>query len=200
MFTGLVETTGKIVSIQSIPDSRRLLISTEISRELKRGESISVDGVCLTVEEANSKSFKVYLSRETLQVSKFGKSLKVGQIVNLERALRAGDRLGGHIVQGHVDTVAKLREIRRLRDSVVWRIGEIPPKFMKYVVKKGSIAVDGVSLTVNELEPDGFTVQLIPETLKVTNFDLKRVGDPLNIEFDIIGKYVERLLQSHTKY
>ncbi len=200
MFTGLVETTGKIVSIQSVPDGRRLLISTEISGELRRGESISVDGVCLTVEEANQKSFKVYLSRETLQVSKFGKSLKVGQVVNLERALRAGDRLGGHIVQGHVDTVAKLEEIRRFRDSVMWRIGEIPQNFMKYVVKKGSIAVDGVSLTVNELEPDGFTVQLIPETLKVTNFYLKKVGDPLNIEFDIIGKYVERLLQSHTKY
>ncbi len=198
MFTGLVETTGKILSIQSVPDGRRLLISTEISRELKRGESVSVDGVCLTVEKANSKSFKVYLSRETLRVSKFGKSLKVGQVVNLERALRVGDRLGGHIVQGHVDTVAKLKEIRRFRDSVMWRIGEIPQKLMKYVVKKGSIAVDGVSLTVNELEPDGFTVQLIPETLKVTNFDLKKVGDLLNIEFDIIGKYVERLLQSHT--
>ncbi len=194
MFTGLVETTGKIISVKATSGGKRIEIETVISRELEEGESISVDGVCLSVETFTKKSFTVYMSPETLRVTKFGRKLSVGQRVNLERSMKVGDRLGGHIVQGHVDTVAVLKAVKKQRDSVVWEIGGIGKSWMKYLVEKGSVAVDGVSLTVNRLFPDGFSVQLIPITLDVTTFGEKRPGDILNIEFDIIGKYVERLL------
>ncbi len=194
MFTGLVETTGKIISIKTT-GGKRLEIESPFSGELREGESISVDGVCLSVESFNQRSFTVYLSPETLKVTKFGVKLKVGQKVNLERSMKPEDRFGGHIVLGHVDTVATLKNVRKERDSVVWEIGKIERRWMKYLVEKGSVAVDGVSLTVNRITRDGFSVQLIPITLDVTTFGEKRPGDILNIEFDIIGKYVESLLK-----
>ncbi len=194
MFTGLVETTGKIISVITLSNGKRLTIKAPFSEELKDGESISVDGVCLSVESFTSETFTVFLSKETLRVSKFGKKLNIGQIVNLERAMRAGDRFGGHIVTGHVDTVATLRSINRFGDTVEWYIGGINRENLKFLVEKGSVAVDGVSLTVNKLLPDGFTVFLIPLTLQVTTFGEKRVGDFLNIEFDLLGKYVDRIL------
>ncbi len=194
MFTGLIETTGKIVSVTPLSNGKRIVIETSFTGDLKEGESISVDGVCLSVESFNSRTFTVFLSKETLRVSKFGKKLNIGQKVNLERAMKAEDRFGGHIVTGHVDTIASLRKINRFGDTVEWHIGGISKNNLKFLVEKGSVAVDGVSLTVNQLLVDGFTVFLIPLTLEVTTFGRKRVGDLLNIEFDILGKYVNRIL------
>ncbi len=194
MFTGLVETTGKIVSVTPLQGGKRVEIEAAFSSDLKEGESVSVDGVCLTVERHSQKRFTVFLSPETLGVTKFGRKLLAGELVNLERAVKVGDRLGGHIVQGHIDTVAVLRSVKKLSDSVIWEIGSIESRWMKYLVHKGSVAVDGVSLTVNRVLHNGFSVQLIPVTLDVTTFGRRRPGDLLNIEFDIIGKYVERLM------
>ncbi len=194
MFTGLIETTGKIISSTTLSNGKRITIKAPFSGELKDGESISVDGVCLSVESFTPETFTVFLSKETLRVSKFGKKLNIGQNVNLERAMQPGDRFGGHIVTGHVDTVATLRKINRFGDTVEWFVGGINRENLKFLVEKGSVAVDGVSLTVNKLLSDGFTVFLIPLTLKITTFGEKRVGDLLNIEFDILGKYVNRIL------
>lgn len=199
MFTGLVETTGKIVSITTLSNGKRITIEAPFSKDLKDGESISVDGVCLSVESSTITSFTVFLSKETLRVSKFGRKLCIGMNVNLERAMKASDRFGGHIVTGHVDTVAILRKIDKFGDTVEWRVGAISKENLKFLVEKGSVAVDGVSLTVNKLFTDGFAVFLIPITLEITTFGQKRVGDLLNIEFDILGKYVDRVLSLRLK-
>ncbi|MEO6713343.1 MAG: riboflavin synthase [Mycobacteriales bacterium] len=194
MFTGIVEELGSIVAIEVLGDSARLVVSGPlVTSDAGRGDSIAVNGCCLTVIEQGAGTFTADVMLETLSRTNLGE-LAPGQPVNLERAARVGDRLGGHIVQGHVDATAAIvaREPGERWEVVRFAL---PPDAAQYVVTKGSIAVDGVSLTVVEAADDSFTVSLIPETLEVTTLGAKRVGELVNIEFDIIGKYVERLVQ-----
>lgn len=198
MFTGLVEGMGVIRKIESrmgAGGGRDIRIEIEPLvrfEELTIGESIAIDGVCLTVVFWNGKTFGADVSMETLSRSTLGER-KTGDFVNLERALRLGDRLGGHLVMGHVDCVGVFK--RKLEEGRSVRLFfEIPDRFSRYVVEKGSIAINGVSLTVNGCEGNRFDVNIIPHTAAVTNIGLLKPGDRVNIETDIIGKYVERIL------
>ena len=195
MFTGLISHIGKVKSIQSNGDSAKLIIqSPEIASEIKIGDSVAVNGVCLTVTEFDSQTFAVDVMVQTLNLTSTGK-LQEADHVNLELATKSSDRLGGHIVQGHVDGVAQVVAIAQ---EPKWQRMDIklPKPLMKYVVAQGSITVEGVSLTVGQLNDDAdqVTVWLIPETLAKTNLSVKKVGDPLNIEVDVLAKYVERLI------
>ena len=195
MFTGLIQAVGKVSSIEHQESSARLEISSyEITSQIAQGDSVSVNGVCLTVVSYDKNKFAVDVMVQTLNLTSIG-SLEVGSAVNLELATRTSDRLGGHIVQGHVDGVAKLVKISA--DSQWTRMDiSIPKDLMKYVVAQGSICVEGVSLTVGELNDpaDQISVWLIPETLAKTNLSQKKIGDLLNIEVDVLAKYVERLI------
>ncbi len=200
MFTGLVEGTGKIQAVSSRRAGKKVTIIPSFELSLKLGDSIAVDGACLTVEAlSESESFTVFMSDETLKRTKFGRVLRVGQFVNLETPITAEKPFGGHFVTGHVDTVGKLKNMRRCGDSVIWEIHVPEREFMKYVVEKGSVAVDGVSLTVTKVTPSSFEIALIPYTLEHTTFKDRKIGDLLNLEFDIIGKYVERFLKAAGK-
>jgi riboflavin synthase len=161
---------------------------------IAKGESIAVNGTCLTVTAIEGDTFTVDASRETLSRTSLGK-LKAGSTVNLERSLRAGDRMGGHIVSGHVDGLGKVKSRRKRGSSVELRF-TAPGRIMKYIVEKGSVAIDGVSLTVNSVEGGEFTVNIIPYTLAETTFGTLRTGSPVNIECDIIGKYVEKFMSA----
>jgi riboflavin synthase len=195
MFTGLTQAVGQVSAIEHQESSARLEISSkEIASEIAQGDSVSVNGVCLTVVSFDESKFAVDVMVQTLNLTSTG-SLEVGSAVNLELATRTADRLGGHIVQGHVDGVAKVVAISA--DSQWTRMDiSIPNELMKYVVAQGSICVEGVSLTVGELnDPAGqISVWLIPETLANTNLSQKQVGASLNIEVDVLAKYVERLI------
>ena len=195
MFTGLVQAVGKVASIDHQESSARLEISSpDIASQIAQGDSVSVNGVCLTVVSFDKNKFAVDVMVQTLNLSSTG-SLEVGSAVNLELATRTSDRLGGHIVQGHVDGVAKVSNISA--DSQWTRMDiSIPQDLMKYVVAQGSICIEGVSLTVGELNDpaDQISVWLIPETLAKTNLSQKKIGDSLNIEVDVLAKYVERLI------
>jgi riboflavin synthase len=196
MFTGIIEELGTIKSIERSADSRRMIISVErIMADLKIGDSIAVNGACLTVGDLQSSAFSVYSSPETLSRTNLGK-LTIGSKVNLERSLRLQDRLGGHLVLGHIDGIGYIKSRNRKEDSVLFEF-TFPRELARYIVPKGSIAVDGISLTVSNLSPDFFEVSVIPYTLEVTTLGFKRVGDEVNLETDIIGKYVERLLGSY---
>ena len=192
MFTGLVEGIGKIKELSRFGEDLSLTISPFFDMfDTRTGDSISVDGVCLTVTSVNQGSFRVDVSAETLSRSTlFG--IKVGDEVNLERALRLTDRLGGHLVSGHVDGVGRMLKKEQKQRSWVLRFG-VEKSLMKYVIEKGSVAVDGISLTVNRCDDQGFEVNIIPQTAKETGLLKKKVGDPVNIETDLIGKYVEKL-------
>ena len=195
MFTGLIQAVGKVASISHQETSARLEIaSLEIASQIAKGDSVSVNGACLTVVEFDQDKFAVDVMVQTLKLTSTGE-LKEGSPVNLELATRAADRLGGHIVQGHVDGVAKVAAIST--DSQWTRMDiSVPTDLMKYVVAQGSICVEGVSLTVGELNDsaDQISVWLIPETLANTNLSVKAAGDLLNIEVDVLAKYVERLI------
>jgi len=195
MFTGLIQAVGKVASISHQETSARLEIaSLEIASQIAKGDSVSVNGACLTVVEFDQDKFAVGVMVQTLKLTSTGE-LKAGSPVNLELATRAADRLGGHIVQGHVDGVAKVAAIST--DSQWTRMDiSVPADLMKYVVAQGSICVEGVSLTVGELNDaaNQISVWLIPETLANTNLSVKTLGDPLNIEVDVLAKYVERLI------
>ena len=195
MFTGLVQAVGKVASIDHQESSARLEISSpDIASQIAQGDSVSVNGVCLTVVSFDKNKFAVDVMVQTLNLTSTG-SLEVGSAVNLELATRTSDRLGGHIVQGHVDGVAKVSNISA--DSQWTRMDiSIPQDLMKYVVAQGSICIEGVSLTVGELNDpaDQISVWLIPETLAKTNLTQKKIGDSLNIEVDVLAKYVERLI------
>jgi len=193
MFTGIIEATGEVRGIKP----SEIGISLEISipqkfDDIKVGDSIAVNGVCLTAKDFNSAFFKADVSAETLSRTTLGK-LRTGDQVNLERALRLSDRLGGHIVTGHIDGAAvlkaKVKEGESVRLSFV-----LEKKLLRYVINKGSIAIDGISLTVNEVVKDGFSVNIIPHTAQNTTILDKKSGDDVNIEVDVMGKYVERLL------
>jgi riboflavin synthase len=195
MFTGLIQYVGKVAKIEQADTSARLSITCPpITAEIKVGDSVSVNGVCLTVTEFDNKSFAVDVMVQTLNLSSIGK-LVLADAVNLELATKSQDRLGGHIVQGHVDGLAQIVAITQ---EPKWQRVDLklPDKLMKYVVAQGSIALDGVSLTVGELADakNQVTVWLIPETLANTNLSSKKVDDYLNVEVDVIAKYVERLI------
>ncbi len=193
MFTGLIETVGKVARIERRGSSARLVVAAPFpGKEIGLGDSIAVNGVCLTVVDNDPASLAFDVSPETLERSAFRK-LKSGSPVNLERALRLGDRLGGHIVTGHVDCLAVVAERRELSGNLVIAF-KVPREFARYLIEKGSVAIDGISLTVNSVGDDGFSVNVIPHTAVKTTLQEKRVGDEVNIETDIIGKYVERLL------
>ncbi len=194
MFTGIVEDRGTVTEIKRRAKESTLTfrVNRIDVREMVMGESISVNGACLTVTSLEGDTFTVDASRETLSRTNLGK-LRVGSMVNLERSLRVGDRMGGHMVSGHVDGVGSVKSKKKRGGSVEFRF-TAPGQIMKYMVEKGSVAIDGVSLTVNAVEGGEFTVNIIPYTLAETTFGALRTGKPVNIECDIIGKYVEKLM------
>ncbi len=194
MFTGIVEGTGKVRSAERRGVVLRVRIDVESSFErLPLGASIAVNGCCLTAVEADAAGFTCELTEETLGRTAFEQRLRPGTRVNLERPMRADGRFDGHIVQGHVDAVGRIRECRRQGGSAELLV-ECPPGLERYLVEKGSIAVDGISLTVAGLHEGAFTVALIPYTLEVTNLRDVQAGDLVNLEVDVIAKYVEGLL------
>jgi riboflavin synthase len=197
MFTGLVEGVGEIVEMLRQAEGVRLTVATPFpAGELTLGESVAVAGACLTVVAVTSRGFTAELSPETLARSTFNLK-KAREKVNLERALRLGDRLGGHLVTGHLDGVGVLRE-RREGPSHIGLKFELPEAMSRYVIEKGSIAVDGVSLTVNAVAGNTFTVNIIPHTARETTIGGLKVGDRVNLEADLIGKYVEKLLKGRS--
>lgn len=193
MFTGIIEETGKILSLQKLADGAKIKIAAKIvTEETNEGDSISVNGVCLTALEIKKDSFAADVSGETLNRSTLG-TLKFGSTVNLERAVTPSTRLGGHIVQGHVDAIGKFVSATQTGDFWTVRIG-FPTKIRQYLVYKGSIAVEGISLTIAELKDDYFEIAVIPKTWELTNFSTLNAGDSVNLEADVIAKYVERIL------
>lgn len=195
MFTGIVQATGKVHSIRRSGKAAYFIFDGKLlTSKLRVSDSVAVNGVCLTVVAKRRNLFEVQAVEETLKKTNLGR-LAVGDHVNLELPLRAGDRLGGHIVLGHIDGTGKVVSIKPLKKSWMLRIS-IPRKFRHYLIPTGSIAVDGVSLTVARLEDSTIGIAIIPHTMKKTNFKYLRPGDTVNLEFDVLGKYVERLLQS----
>jgi len=196
MFTGLVEGVGKITEMRRVAEGLRLVVAPPFPvEELVLGESVSVSGACLTVVAVKGRVFQADVSPETLARSTLSVK-KVGDQVNLERALRLGDRLGGHLVTGHVDALGALRERREGPEHVELTF-ELPANLAPLVIEKGSIAVEGVSLTVNAVRDQTFTVNIIPYTARDTTLGGLKVGDRVNLETDIIGKYVARLLGAY---
>jgi riboflavin synthase len=194
MFTGIVEATGTVRAVERTGDVLAVRIDAGgLLAGPPPGGSIAVNGCCLTAVRADPSGFSCELTEETLKRTAFRDRLKPGVRVNLERPLRADGRFDGHIVQGHVDGVGRVLELRLLGESAELAV-EPPSGLERYLVEKGSVAVDGISLTVAGLRPRAFTVALIPYTLEVTNLRDARVGDPVNLEVDVIAKYVERLL------
>jgi riboflavin synthase len=192
MFTGLVQDIGSIESVEGGADGARLRIATRLGAEIGLGDSIAVNGVCLTATEADAAGFATEAMNQTLEVTVIG-ALEAGARVNLELATRADERLGGHIVQGHADGSGRVLETSE--DGFARRVRvEIPAELLRYVVDKGSVALNGVSLTVASLGDTWVEVSLIPETLERTNLGDAAPGDPLNVEVDVVAKYVERLL------
>ena len=192
MFTGIIEGTGKVDKISKNTKNRSAIQMTvnlgKNSKGLKIGQSVAINGVCLTATKLQKSKCVFEMIDETTKKTDLG-NLKVGGIVNIERSLKAGDRLEGHFVLGHVDGVGTIRKVQKNPKEVqVWI--EIPKKLAKYVVKKGSIAIDGISLTVVDVKNNQALVCLIPHTINVTNFKTKKVGDKVNIETDILGKYI----------
>lgn len=193
MFTGLVEELGKIKSITKGTKSARLTIEGQVVlQDVKLGDSIAVNGTCLTVVEYTQRSFTADVMPETVRSTVLAE-LKPGDVVNLERTLRLGDRLGGHIVSGHVDGVGVIRSKERSDNAIVVTI-EAPPQVMRYIIAKGSIAIDGTSLTIVDYGADWFSVSLIPHTASLTTVGLKESGSKVNLEADVLGKYVAKLL------
>ena len=194
MFTGLVVELGDIVSLQKRGKGARLFLDAkDLGREAKIGDSIAINGTCLTVVEIRGTSLAFDISDETLKSSNLGE-LKVRDRVNLEPALRLNDRLGGHFVTGHIDGVGRIRS-KNLEGEVYKIVIETEPSIAEYLVEKGSVAVDGISLTVVDLLRDGFSLVVIPHTANVTTIGLKGVGDKVNVEVDILGKYVSKYLK-----
>ena len=193
MFTGIVEELGEVTAWEDLADAARLTVrGPVVTSDASHGDSIAVNGVCLTVVEAGDGVFTADVMKETLDRSSLG-ALRVGSSVNLERAVRLQDRLGGHLVQGHVDGTGELLAVTPDEHWTVVRVS-LPDGLDRYVVEKGSITVDGVSLTVSAVQDDWFEVSLIPTTLALTTLGRKGVGDPVNLEVDITAKYIEKLL------
>ncbi|MEF8776754.1 MAG: riboflavin synthase [Haloarculaceae archaeon] len=209
MFTGIVEETGEVLAVEDDADGRRLLIATSFE-ELAVGQSMSVSGACLTVEDSGDRTaegdagggdrerprwFALFLAAETVDRTYLG-TIEVGDAVNLERAVPADGRFDGHVVQGHVDGTAEVTSIEQVGDD--WRYGvSLPSELAPYVVEKGSITIDGISLTVADLDDEGFEVAIVPETYEVTTLSETDPGDPVHLEVDVIAKYVESLVDGY---
>jgi len=216
VFTGIVEETGAVTAVEDGPEGRRLRVSAGFCDALEPGQSVAVSGACLTVEEVTSdvESFELFCSEETLERTYLDR-VSVGDRLNLERALPADGRLDGHFVQGHVDGVGEVTAIEQVGGGPAngmsgassgersesdgdWTFGfSLPAELAPYVVEKGSIAVDGISLTVADLEEADFEVSIIPATYELTTLSEKAVGDPVHLEVDVVAKYVERLLEGY---
>ncbi len=193
MFTGIIEGLGTIKRVKSSAQGMRISVEPDFSLDSPEiGESIAVNGVCLTAVKITTGFFEADVSPETLNRSTLG-LLRVGDRVNLERALRLGDRLGGHLVSGHIDGVGIVNDVKKLEEFFLFTIG-IPAKLSRYIIEKGSIAIDGISLTVNSCSDSHFSVAVIPHTALITTMGFRRAGDKLNIETDIVGKYIEKLM------
>ena len=192
MFTGLVADKGTVTAVDATADGVRLAVETALAPEIGEGDSVAVNGVCLTATSIADGRFSADVMHETLRRSSLAEVAE-GAEVNLELPLRASDRLGGHVVQGHVDGLGTIREVR---DDGFSRVVEVaaPAETLRYVVEKGSIAVDGISLTVASVTDDSFSVALIPETLERTNLGAASPGQPVNLEVDVLAKYVEKLV------
>lgn len=197
MFTGLIEDCGSLKGIEKSSSSAVVTLATGLPVDsLALGDSVAVNGVCLTVVAIGSNSFSADVSPETFSRTTLGQ-LRSGSPVNLERALRVGDRLGGHIVTGHVDAIGTVGNVTKVQNVVLIEI-EVPPDTGRYLIEKGSVAVDGISLTINAVTGNSFELSIIPHTLEMTSLKRLRPGDRVNIETDIIGKYVERLMNHST--
>ncbi len=198
MFTGIIEEMGSVNALRHEAGAARLAVSASTVLEgTASGDSICVNGVCLTVVDMDKSGFSADVAVETLKVTNLGE-LKTGARVNLERALQLSARIGGHLVSGHVDAVGRIRE--RRQEGNGWRIFiDAPDTVLRYVIKKGSIAIDGISLTVADVDKKGFSIAMIPHTAKLTTLGFKSAGDSVNLEADIIGKYVERLLSGRVE-
>ena len=195
MFTGIIEELGKVVAIEDQPDAKRITFAGPlVTSDVHRGDSIAVNGACLTAVEIADSTFTADVMHETLRLTSLG-SLSVGSVVNLERAMNAATRFGGHVVLGHVDGVGTIVS-RKPSDNWEWVTIQIPSELMKYVVLKGSITIDGISLTVNEVTTDTVSFSLIPETLRLTTLGSKDVGALVNVEVDIMAKHIEKLIES----
>ncbi|GFO64741.1 riboflavin synthase [Geomonas paludis] len=193
MFTGLIETVGELVSIERRGASGSLTVKTSLPLdEIRIGDSIAINGACLTVVRKGGGAVTFDVSPETIDRTAF-KNLKSGAPLNMERAMRLSDRLDGHLVSGHVDCVATITERREVANNIVFSF-RFPAEFAKYIAAKGSVAIDGISLTVNEVGADSFSVNIIPHTASKTTLISKRVGDEVNIETDLLCRYLERLL------
>lgn len=193
MFTGIIEGLGTIKEIQPVGQGKRIAVEADfVLDQTKIGDSIAVSGACLTAVSLTGKRFEVDVSPETLAKTTFGKA-KLGDRVNLERALRLGDRLDGHLVSGHIDGMGTVKSRKPAGNAVVVTIGVAEP-LLRYMIIKGSVAVDGISLTINDCDRNGFEVSIIPHTAKLTTIGFKDIGDLVNIETDMIGKYVERFI------
>ena len=198
MFTGLIEEVGKVSKIEKRSDGIMIHIKAEkIVDDLKIGDSVALNGVCLTVVEIENGKISFDVSQETAVRSNLPE-LKTGDPVNLERALRLSDRLGGHIVQGHVDTVGFIKSIN-LKGQHTEFIFQFPEEFQDLVVEKGSIAIDGISLTVNYIMDNRISINIIPHTIQNTNLKERKTGDKVNIEFDILGKYIKKMISKGEK-
>jgi riboflavin synthase len=200
MFTGIVEEVGKVVKIEQRGENRRVTVEAATTqKELGTGQSVAVSGVCLTALDIKPKSFCADLAPETWVRTSFSR-IREGALVNLELPMKADGRFGGHIVQGHVDGVGKLIELERIAGSENWWLHiEIPAEIEKYTVHKGSIAIEGISLTVAKLEGSRCSVAIIPHTVDMTNLGSLQPGDPVNLEADLIAKYVEKYVEKMMK-
>lgn len=195
MFSGIIEGRCRVREIKEGKRGLRVLFEFENLREFYVGQSISIDGVCLTVEDFRDNLAEFFLSDETLRVTKFGRVLVEGYVCNFERALKVGDRIDGHFVLGHVDGVGEITDILDFGEEG-WEIRvKIPKELLKFAPRKGSIALDGTSLTINSVEGDEIKIRLIPQTLRITAFPYRRVGDLLNVEVDALARYVHNLLK-----
>lgn len=195
MFSGIIEGRCRVREVKEGKRGFRVLFEFENLREFYVGQSISIDGVCLTVEDFRDNLAEFFLSDETLRVTKFGRVLVEGYVCNFERALKVGDRIDGHFVLGHVDGVGEITEILDFGEEG-WEIRvKIPKELLKFAPRKGSIALDGTSLTINSVEGDEIRIRLIPQTLRITAFHYRRVGDLLNVEVDVLARYVHNLLK-----
>jgi len=196
MFTGIIEEVGRVTSITNEDHNRRLTVSTShLVKQLKRGDSIAVSGVCLTAVEITAKSFGADLAEETWNRTSFSR-IKPGALVNLELPMRADGRFGGHIVQGHVDGTGKFLALDEIQDADnYWLRIEVPSVLTRYVVNKGSLSIEGISLTVAKVEGTQVTAAIIPHTTEMTNLKSLKPGDPVNLEVDLIAKYVEKMMR-----
>ncbi len=194
MFTGLIEAVGEIAEVKPTPGGFRLRVTTPLAAQLAPGDSLAVNGVCLTVVSADQEGIHADVTPETVRVTSFG-TLRRGSMVNLERPMRADSRVGGHFVQGHVDATGTIDEIRQDGDSS-WLTVKFPADLAPLIVRKGSIAVNGISLTVAGVDDRRFDVQIIPFTNAHTNLRFAKLADVVNIECDILGKYVARAMEA----